>query len=100
MGVAEDAFMSTRGYQLLADPLAGPAEPTVTWTFAEIARRLGRPLPPAAYTPRWWQKRSPALSRALARVGWRVTAVNTFRETVTFARVAGTERPAESTAQP
>ncbi len=92
--------MSAARYQPLDDQLAAQVEPTVTWTFAEIGRRLGRPLPPAAYTPRWWQKRSTALSRALARVGWQVTAVDIFRETVTFARVTGTEHPADSTTQP
>ena len=96
MSAAEDAFMSTRGYQPLNDQLAAQAEPMVTWTFAEIGRLLGRPLPPAAYTQRWWQKRSTVLSRALGSVGWRVTAVDAFRETVTFVRVADTERPAAS----
>ena len=89
-----------RRYQRLADQLAAQAAPAVTWRFAEIGERLGRSLPPVAYTRGWWQERSRALADTLRAAGWRVAAVDTFRGTVTFVRVTDTKQATDSTAPP
>ena len=81
----------TRGwskYQVFVDHVAARSASPATYTFTEIERVIGGPLPRIAYTRTWWRS-SLRHWRRLHAAGWRVAGVDLPGRTVTFARVTG-----------
>ena len=81
----------TRGwskYQVFVDHVAAHAVSPATYTFTEIERVIGGPLPRIAYTRTWWRS-SLRHWRRLHAAGWRIAGVDLPGRTVTFARVTG-----------
>ena len=81
----------TRGwskYQVFVDHVAAHAVSPATYTFTEIERVIGGPLPRIAYTRTWWHS-SLRHWRRLHAASWRVAGIDLPGRTVTVARVTG-----------
>ena len=78
-------------YQPLGDWLAARPERRVTLPFTAVEAIIGHRLPPSARSGvGWWQHSDQRLygaGRAWRAAGWRVAAVDRWRQTVTFERL-------------
>lgn len=76
-------------YSALTKHLAGTAGDTWTASFAKIESIIGSRLPQSARDyPAWWANQGRAQSLAWERAGWRKSAVDLKRRTVTFTKIS------------
>ena len=82
-------------YRTLQQYLAAQAGDSLTLTFGEIERLIRAPLPFGAWSADWWRKspRHSPQAQAWGAAGWRVQAVSTSQQTVTFVRQGQPEMP-------
>ena len=75
-------------YAAIGSSLSAVTEDEATWTFAEIERIVGRPLPMSARKHRaWWANTDThSQARTWLAAGWRVDAADLEAGTVTFVR--------------
>jgi hypothetical protein len=74
-------------YRPLFDHLAGETADAVTYTFAQVERIIGRPLPSAARNYNaWWGNDGRGQAQAWMAAGRRTCDVDRGKETVTFVR--------------
>jgi mRNA-degrading endonuclease RelE of RelBE toxin-antitoxin system len=84
-----ESLIKTRKYLPLARALLLERGPSAAFTFTQIEYTIGDSLPPAARRWRaWWanDRQRHVQASSWLGVGWRVTALDMERETVTFVK--------------